>query len=529
MHHIHKENMRLKSMQTRSSSDFDALEEVSSTSISEDSLQKCSSFEKNLSHAVLSGKQPQREIASTDSSLKPTLGASTKENEETLIVENNAPKSGKKFTVVKIALKLLIALPVFITLVLFYQGISCLMDYRKFFGKDAPIPFSPSHGVVAAIDKSLLSSTETKLEDFDGESDFFIKKFSESNTDLDHTKGKAPVRLLLLGDSIARGVGQMTSCYPLLPETFGAILSKHHGGAPVYWSAFGEPGATTKWLASKVREESVLQTKSFTLDEFHSFHELKEIRGSRNPKIQWTKNLEYHRMLHEANSFAGYDYIVALSGVNDIKGVLVPFLVTDDASSKSVLHEDDEVEWGFKGDLTRLVKGLNATGSLLDDDEKEVKNCNRKPFILLPSFPTKHVPVKVGLILRWIAVRSTGLLDSFKKQIANKYENVEIVPIADDKITQDFIDGVTKPGSLRDMLYEEEILVQISDKGKSQCEGKARDMSNFYNSRGRAKHEENMTFSSLFSHDAVHPNDVGYDYFGRYIGKELLKIMDQRL
>ena len=133
--------MRLKSMQTRSSSDFDALEEVSSTSISEESLQKCSSFEKNLSHAVLSGKQPQREIASTDSSLEPSLGASTKENEETLIVENNAPKSGKKFTVVKIALKLLIALPVFITLVLFYQGISCLMDYRKFFGKDAPIPF----------------------------------------------------------------------------------------------------------------------------------------------------------------------------------------------------------------------------------------------------------------------------------------------------------------------------------------------------------------------------------------------------
>jgi hypothetical protein len=127
-----------------------------------------------------------------------------------------------------------------------------------------------------------------------------------------------------------------------------------------------------------------------------------------------------------------------------------------------------------------------------------------------------------------IAVRSTGLLDSFKKQIANKHENVNIVPIADDKTTQDFIDGVTTPGSLRDMLYEEEILVQISDKAKSQCEGKARDMSIFYNSRGRAKHEENMMFGSLFSHDAVHPNDVGYDYFGRYIGKELLKIMDQR-
>lgn len=528
MHHIHKENMRLKSIQARSSSDFDALEEVSSTSISEDSLQKCSSLEKNLSHAVLSGKEPRRETASPDSSRKSTLGDSTIENEETLMVENNALKSGKKFKAVKTALKLLIALPLFITLLLFYQGISCLMDYRKFFGKEAPIPFSPSHGVVAAIDKSLLSSTKTNLGDFDGESDFFIKKFSKSNTDLDHTKGKAPVRLLLLGDSIARGVGQMTSCYPLLPETFGAILSKHHGGAPVYWSAFGEPGATTKWLASKVREESVLQTNSVTLDEFRSFHELKEVKDISNPKIQWTQNLEYHRMLHEANSFAGYDYIVALSGVNDIKGVLVPFLVTDDASSKSVFHEDDEVEWGFKGDLTRLVKGLNATGSLLDGNETKATSCNKKPFILLPSFPTKHVPVKVGLILRLIAVRSTGLLDSFKKQIANKHENVNIVPIADDKTTQDFIDGVTTPGSLRDMLYEEEILVQISDKAKSQCEGKARDMSIFYNSRGRAKHEENMMFGSLFSHDAVHPNDVGYDYFGRYIGKELLKIMDQR-
>ena len=32
-----------------------------------------------------------------------------------------------------------------------------------------------------------------------------------------------------------------------------------------------------------------------------------------------------------------------------------------------------------------------------------------------------------------------------------------------------------------------------------------------------------MVFSEFFSSDAIHPNDWGYDYFGRYLGKRIVQ------
>lgn len=495
-----------------------------------------------------------------------------------------------------------LGVPMLVFLMIFSEGISLLLQYRQFFGSKAPIPISPSHGVVAAIDRrngivqhDTCSSSRNSMVVVDESTpstlttgicrnrivgDVLSAQHSLSSVDiteenyqfktfvpsihLSHSLQMKPLRLLVIGDSVARGVGQSDSFYPLMPETLGAILSKHNGGRPVFWSAFGEPGATMKWIARQVHEqtqglynkEQVTKEREpqerVSMEQFWKLHQrsnydamdrtenVTDYNGDdddddvRRSKLQWIEKLHYHQQLYEVNPFAGYDYIIALSGINDIKRMLVPFLVYNDDSK----HNDNRKkrargsflgqEWGFGGDLRRLVRDLHKLSNFhsqssshmtpsLDDHHENL------PLIIFPSFPAKHVPAKMGAVLRWIGVKLTGMLDAVKRRIAD--ENAQYIysaPYPDDQETIDFIHKVKKPGSLMDVLEENEIMIQLVHGNKDYCQQLVKDMKTFYSTR-KAKQEDNMMASDLFSNDAVHPNDRGYDYFGRYLGKYLLQ------
>jgi hypothetical protein len=68
-------------------------------------------------------------------------------------------------------------------------------------------------------------------------------------------------------------------------------------------------------------------------------------------KCQWIQKLQYHQKLYHVNPFAGYDYIIALSGVNDIKRILVPFLVDSDDD------DDDDDNHSGSGGSADVSKG----------------------------------------------------------------------------------------------------------------------------------------------------------------------------
>lgn len=488
-----------------------------------------------------------------------------------------------------------LGMPICVILTLFYQGISLLFQYRTFFGSKAPIPISPSHGVVAAIDDddgswmhngvgecgASCSSSGNHSENFSraeaGDMDQFsrnyqFKTFHPSNH-MSRSLYLPPLRLLVVGDSVARGVGQSDSCYPIMPETLGAILSKHHGGRPVFWSAFGVPGATMKWIARKVHEQTHRKREekggdSVSMQQFWKLFANHTENGSlsfsggddgdqnnnniqsntfqRSMQAQWIHKLEYHTRLYEANSFAGYDYIIALSGINDIKRILVPFLVNDEDHDDGKSPQNETYighhirrlltvkEWGFGGDLRRFVRDIYRVSNFhniatQDDQQPSMESCHdhqgfNLPFIMFPCFPTKHVPAKTGVILRWIAVKSTGILDAMKRRVAdeNLENNIYAVPFPDERETMDYIQNVRKPGSLMEMLSEEEIMIRLTHVNGEDCRKLVHDMKQFYSTR-KARQEDNMMASELFSNDAVHPNDRGYDYFGRYLGKNVIQ------
>lgn len=71
-----------------------------------------------------------------------------------------------------------------------------------------------------------------------------------------------PLRLLVIGDSLAAGVGTCRSSTPVLPESIAQALSKALHGRAVHWTCIGVPGQTSAQIVE------LIQTNITTFDEY---------------------------------------------------------------------------------------------------------------------------------------------------------------------------------------------------------------------------------------------------------------------
>ena len=171
------------------------------------------------------------------------------------------------------------------------QGAIGILYYRVYFG-DAPLPQTPSHGVVVVHpDHPAQSQQQEGNYSDDGAATTTpqsLRKLSPRHTTtrplaglpilslgcecnstsngpestspcrqqndafLHQTIQEPPLRLLVVGDSLAIGVGQAKSCTPIMPETIAKTLSKQLGGRVVYWTCHGAPGASTGWIVREI-------------------------------------------------------------------------------------------------------------------------------------------------------------------------------------------------------------------------------------------------------------------------------------
>lgn len=69
----------------------------------------------------------------------------------------------------------------------------------------------------------------------------------------DHRHEK-PLRLLVIGDSLAAGVGIRESHSPILPDSIAQVLSQAMNGRAVYWTCIGTPGLPSALLIEDIRK-----------------------------------------------------------------------------------------------------------------------------------------------------------------------------------------------------------------------------------------------------------------------------------
>ena len=132
------------------------------------------------------------------------------------------------------------------------QGTVMLNDYRVHH-KDAPSPIMPARGVVVVND-----SKKTK-DDNDATSNSWFSATSHNKQPL-HTSSASmgqdlpPLRILVVGDSLAAGVGLSKSGTPVLPESIARALSQAHGGRVVYWTCVGTPGTSASQIIQDIND-----------------------------------------------------------------------------------------------------------------------------------------------------------------------------------------------------------------------------------------------------------------------------------
>jgi hypothetical protein len=478
-------------------------------------------------------------------------------------------------------LALLVRSAIAIVVVAVFQGILGILNYRRNFG-EAPIPRIPSHGIVVVHpEDSLQIAPEESLK--------ILRK--ASNQDV--------LRLLVIGDSLAVGVGQSQSCTQIMPEVIAKTISKKLGGRAVFWTCHGEPGASVGWLVREL--ECGVKYRTFedhVNDSSPISGTIKSddivVSGMINSEdtanvTPWKQLLEHHRNQFDPEFLEPYDITVVLTGPNDIKSAFFPFLL---------LGEDIELRQqarrrggNFDNELQRLIEALNlkvrnefqglrktmsnatetvrvSLGSVASSmrsssetsmgsiDSVQVKRSDSDlfydhapilpfeervnvcfPIVVLPGMPARALPALRDIPLRWLTVPVLDLMDSHKHRLATK-RPAEVLFIASPPVQQ--IDQyVQHEGSIWAENQREATILALREISSTDCDFIQQSMKHFYGESSKCSAHvpkrrltmfaTNYPREDAFSADTIHPNELGYDFWGRVIGNGIYSSINETL
>lgn len=459
------------------------------------------------------------------------------------------------------------------------QGTLEIMYYRVRYG-DAPVPQTPSHGVV-----------QVQPPDQNAEQ----QQQQQSDT-------SSPLRLLVIGDSLAIGVGQATSSTPRLPEVLAKTLSRKLGGRVVYWTCHGAPGASTGWIVRELEhklatppaeEDKEEEDRSCAATKIHVQSSCSEtddsssdeselvlsgvIQGDiakKDVQTMWRNEMAQHRQRPGSQVVWGpYDIAVVLTGSNDLKSAFFPFLLTgEDAKFR---REAQARGGSYNTELRRLLEAINqkmkdslynlresveaATESVRETMEHTLdrvapglthrKNSSatnsdaavssqkeplqeaqpkQQPLVVLPGMPSRVLPIFRSIPLRWLSVPIVDIMDSHKRNLAATHPQVLFVPAPSERDVSSYVEEESEIWQER---CEENTILAVRDIRRRKSQQILSEMERYYEEKGfssaqaRPWFPESMPQPShlrAFSVDGVHPNDLGYDFWGRYIANAIV-------
>ena len=547
------------------------------------------------------------------------------------------------------------------------QGAWGVINYRFYFGK-APVPISPCHGVVICGEPIKDKSTSTGTENQTIASAKLNNPIEMNTVPLSlgcecgtmHPSGNAffsnisgneaynkdtrrPIRLLVIGDSLAIGVGQSRQCTPVMPEVLAKTLSARLGGRTVFWTCHGAIGASTGWIirelergvkkvdnenscfedddeenenvgADKGRncsdtDDSSISDESATLSSppqpLSKVVEMVDASVSlKEQRTIWRERLAQHRKYLDPDVSGQYDVVVVMAGGNDLKSGLFPFLCTGEdaefrrqansrggnysrelsrlvqivkrdvrsklrhirytveAAAETVIEKvEQNIELIAKSTASPTVRRMSATASSLHelihaknerflhsvdselsidelDSINEERSTKKSPLVVLPGLASRSLPVFRPVPLNWGAVLVVDILDMHKRRLAQSCsDEVIFVPPASPNDMQEY---ESCKGQMWQQRCEENTLLALRDVRRHECRRVEKELRDYYSEKDKRQlsgegfkiqfNNEGwlsslFTFKDicpgLFSIDRVHPNENGYDFYGRYIGNSI--------
>lgn len=559
-----------------------------------------------------------------------------------------------------------------------FQGATKILHYRNTYA-DAPLPQTPSHGVVvvdrddrdeqeedsreqtghangkhdsrvgclqsnppthdSAQSQQHISSFPTVSQQCNGCECTAAHVLRGNHTEdlLKSTLQKKPLRLLVIGDSLAIGVGQSASATPVLPQAIAKTLSKSLDGRPVYWTCHGQAGASTGWLvreiergtsipprkdrvytmcpsddeddanslagsvaySSNTSDTDTISERSFQdkpvwtecgyVSSDSSDDGLEQCKKSGSTLSLWKERLYQHgeRLGHQ-DRLGPYDIVVVLTGSNDLKSTFFPFLLTGEdvefrrqardrggCYTKELRRLFDTLNKRMQrrmqkfrsrveiatetfrervGDTFDFISvGTNAPRNMqskstegdipsihvtesTDSCDSFTNKCTKHPLVVLPGMPARSLPVFRTLPLRWLAVPVVDIMDMHKRNFAAAHpDDVLFVPSPS---MRDLHNYEQTSGEIWKQRTRENTLLELEDiRGRDRRKIEAKMHSYYLEKTPKCATKPNLlsrftgqrgNMVRMFSPDQIHPQDDGYDFWGRYIGNSIAAELQKR-
>jgi len=481
-------------------------------------------------------------------------------------------RAARNVQVPRWAIGVAVATPLAATL----QGCLMLQQYRRDHGH-APHPISPSQGLV------VVSST------------------NNAEQTLNNTTTK-PLRLLVLGDSLAAGVGTSQSGTPILPQSIARALSGASNGRAVHWTCIGTPGASSsqivhdlgayedspsllerkhvEWQVTTRKAKEWWEHRKKQLQEEEKKE--KENANTNRGQLWWSRvrrdvkelkdalhdipeevalqsRLTRRKSLLDPHVATQYDIAVVLTGVNDLKDAFLPFMMRGKNASSQ--HSDGE-SGSLKESLVRIIHALQskmqldlskdheddstvATSPTHADEQEKHQHRHRGPLVVFPGMPASPLPLTQYPPLSWFLVPLIKMMDNNKRLLAQRFPG--LVLYVDPPSPSDFQDIESGRGEVYANQRGEQVLLQLTNVTQRAQEKVRELMDQHYKSNSAAEDSEkdnqddeplvygqgcrdhqlvepqNAPGSTLIAEDRIHPNDAGYDFWGRHIAAAIIK------
>ncbi|CAJ1960032.1 unnamed protein product [Cylindrotheca closterium] len=507
-------------------------------------------------------------------------------------------------------------------LVAILQGSLLLSNYRINY-RDAPRPITPSSGVIVALAQQGAQARNRR--------------------GVPLTKADKPLRLLVVGDSLAAGVGVSGNGLPILPESIAKALSKAFRGRVVCWTCLGTPGISASQIVQDInsipkreprrlenlfqelktkrdrwrqlqnmemerldyeestkKQQSVLlkiidwwkaeekqpisefgkeiaesgakwwKTKSRRIQQTYS--DIKEVIHAKPPgdiekNLTAAKNSE-GLLLREGNIFrrdsldpfvaSSFDVAVVLLGLNDLKEAFMPHITK---GANSSFNEGAEP---MDGALTKQLRSVffslekimgkmdntqDHNDATLSTEGREKVNSSKDrlhpPLVVVPELPVAPLEAFRLVPLCWILLPLFRAMERNKKFLSSTFP--DHVVFIDQPGLEWWSDAERRHNSY---MEEDESVLRLTDTAQTAQARVKQLMQRFYNpnhhtvrsneqretggGNGRSSLTNNFSEESYryrrksngtlyIAQDKMHPNDEGYDLWGRHIAEAVVR------
>ena len=296
--------------------------------------------------------------------------------------------------------------------------------------------------------------------------------------------------------------------------------------------------------------------------------------------LRWRQRLQRRSSLRNPEIVGQFDVAIVMTGLNDLKEAVLPFMFRGRNASENAEYSSNNENKSLTKELERVLKALQRrmtlvldrdgrkqeaekeepVGYTLDDDDKNVeaellqsirenearlairrKTARRRPLVVFPALPVSPLPIFRSQPLRWFALPLFRRVDNYKRQVADLFPGeVLFVEAPTDDVYSEIEEGT---GSLWDERRTEQVLLRLTDITQRARDRVETVMRQHYDKwKNRMGGKESYTYnrptpeeaqhsceiegsqrpgSSLIAVDGVHPNDAGYEFWGRHIANAI--------